>query len=84
MGVELAAEIVEAYAGKKVTLVASTSRLFEGKPAKLGATAAKWFKEHKVEVSAASGLLRLCWDACGSLPDFCSVSPMLPLALAEA
>lgn len=85
MGVELTAEIVEAYAGKKVTLVASTSRLFEGKPAKLGTTAAKWFKEHKVEVSAAPGLLgqprhshvqslRLCRGMCDPRTDSCSVS----------
>lgn len=50
VGVELAAEIAEAYAGKKITLVCSTAKLFENKSPKLGNSAAQWFKSNNVEV----------------------------------
>ena len=50
LGVELAAEIVEAFAGKQVTLVHSGPRLFEGKPNKVGNASAEWLKAHGVKV----------------------------------
>ncbi|KXZ53435.1 NADH dehydrogenase [Gonium pectorale] len=49
-GVEAAAEIVEAYAGKKVTLVHPGKQLLSTLPPKAGATALKWLQAHGVEV----------------------------------
>lgn len=58
LGVELAGEFVEAYAGKTVTLVNAGARLFEGRPAKVGDACAKWLKEHGVEVGAGPPALK--------------------------
>lgn len=49
-GVEAAAEIVEAYAGKKITLVTPGARLLESSPAKIGAHAKAWLAQHGVSV----------------------------------
>ncbi|KAG1657550.1 hypothetical protein FOA52_005436 [Chlamydomonas sp. UWO 241] len=50
VGVEMAAEIVESYAGKTVTLVTSGAVLLEGEPVKVSKGAAQWMKDNKVEV----------------------------------
>ena len=47
---ELAAEIVEAFAGKNVTMVHSGKRLFDTKPEKVGKNATEWLKAHGVKV----------------------------------
>jgi NADH dehydrogenase FAD-containing subunit len=51
VGVELAAEIVEVYAGKDVTLISSDAKLFQDRPEKLGRVATEWLKSHGVKVS---------------------------------
>ncbi|PNW76355.1 hypothetical protein CHLRE_12g556228v5 [Chlamydomonas reinhardtii] len=49
-GVEVAAEIVEAHAGKQVTLVHPGAQLLNGTPPKAGAAAKKWLESHRVTV----------------------------------
>ncbi|KAG2438421.1 hypothetical protein HYH02_010876 [Chlamydomonas schloesseri] len=49
-GVEVAAEIVKAHAGKAVTLVHPGAQLLNGTPAKAGAAAKKWLEGHRVTV----------------------------------
>ncbi|PNH09564.1 Apoptosis-inducing factor B [Tetrabaena socialis] len=49
-GVEVAAEIVEAYAGKAVTLVHPRAALLSTLPPKAGAQAKKWLEAHGVKL----------------------------------
>ncbi|KAG2433699.1 hypothetical protein HXX76_008068 [Chlamydomonas incerta] len=49
-GVEVAAEIVEAHAGKAVTLVHPGAQLLSGTPPKAGESAKKWLEAHRVTV----------------------------------
>ncbi|KAG2484043.1 hypothetical protein HYH03_017133 [Edaphochlamys debaryana] len=50
VGVEAAAEIVEVYAGKAVTLVHPGEHLLTGQPPKLGQESQKWLEAHGVKV----------------------------------
>ncbi len=49
-GVETAAEIVSAFAGKQVTLVHGGERLLPALPPKAGAKARAWLEAHGVQV----------------------------------
>ncbi|KAG2438422.1 hypothetical protein HYH02_010877 [Chlamydomonas schloesseri] len=49
-GVELAAEVVDAFAGKAVTLVHAGPRLLQELPPRAGATAQRWLEAHHVKV----------------------------------
>ncbi len=55
LGIEYAAEVVETFAGKSVTLVHSGARLLEAKKEKLGNFAKKWLEEHGVTVGVRRG-----------------------------
>lgn len=50
VGIELCCEIVEAYAGKKVTIIHPGKSLFENSPAKIGIRVRQWLDEHSVAV----------------------------------
>ncbi len=49
-GVETAAEVVSAFAGKQVTLVHGGERLLPALPPKAGAKAKAWLEAHGVKV----------------------------------
>ncbi|KAG2433696.1 hypothetical protein HXX76_008066 [Chlamydomonas incerta] len=49
-GVEMAAEIVDTFAGKAVTLVHGGKRLLQELPPRAGAAAQKWLEAHHVKV----------------------------------
>jgi NADH dehydrogenase FAD-containing subunit len=53
-GVEAAAEVVEAYAGKAVTVVHPGKQLLPTMPPKGGAKARQWLESHGVKVGGSS------------------------------
>lgn len=57
-GVETAAEIVCAFAGKQVTLVHGGERLLPALPPKAGAKAKAWLEAHRVKVGCTFYCLR--------------------------
>ncbi|GAX76024.1 hypothetical protein CEUSTIGMA_g3467.t1 [Chlamydomonas eustigma] len=50
VGIELAAEIVETFAGKSVHIVHPAARLFDNKSIKISNWVQKWLKDHKVQI----------------------------------
>ncbi|GLC45828.1 hypothetical protein PLESTM_001784400 [Pleodorina starrii] len=55
-GVEAAAEVVEAYAGKSVTLIHPGKQLLPAMPPKAGARAKQWLEAHGVKVQLGASV----------------------------